>query len=298
MKQYLLSISLIFYCSISFAQIKIEDLEKVGELWTKKGDSKPYTGDFKETFDNGTIKGTGSFVNGKLEGLRIQYYPNGKKETEKEYKGSYPHGKAKEFYENGTLEKEGEFINNKEHGTWTLYHANGQQKAILNFEDGVQNGPYFEYDEQGNLTKQYYFKKGKAEYSDAFMQLANEAVKLSKQYKNQEAISLYNKAIEINPTVAQAYFNRGACKGNLFDFEGAVVDYDKAISLDPNYMKAYGNRGTAKINLYTTKGTLNPTLEQTASACEDFNKAKELGDKSGGTEEMMYLYCKKNKKKK
>jgi tetratricopeptide (TPR) repeat protein len=109
---------------------------------------------------------------------------------------------------------------------------------------------------------------------------------------------LYDKAIEINPTVAQAYFNRAACKGNSFDFGGAIADYDKAIELNPEYMEAFGNRGNAKINMFTGKGTLNPTPEQTASACEDFHKAKELGDTSIGTEDMIYLYCKKSNPKK
>jgi antitoxin component YwqK of YwqJK toxin-antitoxin module len=149
MRKYLLTIGLLLYCSLSFAQINIEELVRVEGIWTKKGDSKPYNGDFKETFDNGSTKGTGTFLNGQLEGLRVQFYPNGKKKTEKEYKGSYPHGKSKEFYENGTLKQEGEFEDNKEHGTWTLYHINGQKKAVLTFVHGVQTGPYFEYDEQG-----------------------------------------------------------------------------------------------------------------------------------------------------
>lgn len=125
----------------------------------------------------------------------------------------------------------------------------------------------------------------------------DQALELSRNFKNKEAIKLYDKAIDINPTVAQAYFNRGACKGNNFDFEGAIKDYDKAIAINPQYMEAYGNRGNAKINMYTTKGVLKPTSTQTASACEDFHKAKQLGDNSIGTEDMIYLYCKKNKPK-
>lgn len=298
MKKIILLLSLSILTLITFGQVNITELERFEGLWTLKGESQPYNGDFKETFEDGNIKGTGTFVNGQLEGLRVQYFPNGNKRTEKVYKEAYPHGTAKEFYENGTLKQVGEFVNNKEYGIWTIYYPSGNKHVESTFVDGLQQGKYMEFSEDGKLLAQYFFIDGKANYSPDFMEYSKQAVQLSREFNNEEAIKLYDKAIELNPTVAQSYFNRGACKGNNFDFEGAIKDYDKAIELNPNYMEAYGNRGNAKINMYTSKGNLNPTSEQTESACEDFHKAKELGDSSIGTKDMIYLYCKKNKTKK
>jgi hypothetical protein len=62
-------------------------------------------------------------------------------------------------------------------------------------------------------------------------------------------------------------------------------------------MEAYANRGNAKINIFY-KGNSELTPEESDSACYDFNKAVSLGDKTIGTKDMIYLYCKKNKKKK
>lgn len=298
MKNIILLLTFSFLITATFGQVNINELERIDGLWTKKGDTKPYNGDFKETYENGSIKGTGTLIDGKLEGQRIQYFPNGKISSDKEYKEAYPHGKATEYYEDGTLKLEGSFENNKEVGIWTLYYPNGNKEAVLTFDSGVQNGPYYEYNENGILTKQYYFKNGEGGYSDEFMNFGKKALELSREFNYEEAIKMYDKAIEVNPTVAQAYFNRGACKGNNFDFEGAIEDYNKAIEINPQFMEAFGNRGNAKINMYTSKGTLHPTPEQTASACEDLNKAKELGDNTIGTEDMIYLHCKKNKPKK
>jgi antitoxin component YwqK of YwqJK toxin-antitoxin module len=298
MKKLTLLLSLSLLTSFAFSQINITELERVDGLWTKKGESKPFSGDFEETFEDGKTKGSGTFVKGQLEGLRVQYFPNGNKRTEKNYKDAYPHGTAKEFYEDGTLKQVGDFVNNKESGIWIIYYPSSNKHVESTFIDGIQQGEYKEYSVQGNLLVQYYFIDGKASYSPEFMKLSKEAVQLSKEFKNEEAIKLYDKAIEVNPTIAQVYFNRGACKGNNFDFEGAIADYDKALELNPEYMEAYGNRGNAKINMFTSTGTLNPTPEQTASACEDFHKAIELGDTSIGTEDMIYLHCKKNKPKK
>lgn len=298
MKKITFTLFALLLTLLTFGQTNINDLERIEGLWTKKGEKISFTGEFIETYENGKTKGTGSFVNGQLEGLRIQYFENGNKRTEKYYKKSFPHGTAKEFYESGTLKQVGDFVDNKENGIWTIYYETGEKHVESTFVNGVQQGNYIEYSKEGKLLVKYYFVNGKASYSPEFMELSKQALELSRQFKNEEAIKLYDKAIEINPTVAQAYFNRGACKGNNFDFEGAIKDYDKAIELNPEYMEAYGNRGNAKINMFTSKGNLNPTPEQTESACEDFHKAVSLGDKTIGTEDMIYIHCKKNKKKK
>jgi tetratricopeptide (TPR) repeat protein len=298
MKKKTISLFAFLMTLFTFGQTNINELERIEGLWTKKGENTSFTGEFIETYENGKTKGTGSFVDGLLEGLRIQYFENGNKKTEKYYKKSFPHGTAKEFYESGSLKQMGNFVDNKENGIWTIYYETGEKYVESTFVNGVQQGDYMKYSKEQKLLVQYYFVNGKASYSDEFINLMKEALELSRQYKNEEAIKLYDKAIELNPTVAQAYFNRGACKGNNIDFEEAIKDYDKAIELNPEYMEAYGNRGNAKINIFTSKGNLDPTPEQTESACADFHKSVSLGDKTIGTEDMIYLYCKKYKKKK
>ena len=60
-----------------------------------------------------------------------------------------------------------------------------------------------------------------------------------------QAISDYNKAIEIDSNLAEAYNNRGNAyqtKGNL---DQATLDYNKAIEIKPNYADVYSNRGSA-----------------------------------------------------
>lgn len=264
----------------------------------KKGEKTVFTGQVIEYFSNGNIKGKGEFKDGLLHGLRMVYNENGNKWLEINYSKGINEGASIEYYSNGKIKQEVKFKNGKEDGILKVFYESGQIQAILTFSNGVQQGDYFEYAIDGKLKAQYYFVNGKATYSPEFMELSKRALGLSRQFRTDEAIKLYDKAIELNPTVAQVYFNRGACKGNNFDFEGAIKDYDKAIELNPEYMEAYGNRGNAKINVYTSKGNLDPTPEQTESACEDFHKAVSLGDKTIGTEDMIYLYCEENKKKK
>ena len=62
---------------------------------------------------------------------------------------------------------------------------------------------------------------------------------LAKKGEYDKALLVFNKAIEINPKCAQAYFGRG----NVFFAKGllnkAIIDYNKSISLDPSYGGCY-----------------------------------------------------------
>ncbi|MGD0662389.1 MAG: tetratricopeptide repeat protein [Syntrophorhabdales bacterium] len=48
-----------------------------------------------------------------------------------------------------------------------------------------------------------------------------------------QAIMDYNKAIELNPKLAEAYYNRGNAYEVLGDQRQAAVDHEKAIALNP-----------------------------------------------------------------
>ena len=72
---------------------------------------------------------------------------------------------------------------------------------------------------------------------------------LSVQGKFLQAVSSYDKAIELNPNIAEAHSNRGNALINLGRLEEAVSSYDKAIELKPNFAQAYSNLGNALAHL-------------------------------------------------
>lgn len=61
-----------------------------------------------------------------------------------------------------------------------------------------------------------------------------------------EAINNFNKAIDINPDFANAYYLRGHVATMLKDQSRTIDVFNKAIEIDPGYARAYGNRGIAK----------------------------------------------------
>jgi tetratricopeptide (TPR) repeat protein len=80
-----------------------------------------------------------------------------------------------------------------------------------------------------------------------------------------QAISDFDRAIEINPNYAKAYNNRGNAYAGLGNYKQAISDYDRAIEINPNYEYAYNNRGIA----YACLGNYK-------QAISDYNKAIEI----------------------
>ena len=82
------------------------------------------------------------------------------------------------------------------------------------------------------------------------------------------AMEDYNKAIELNPRLVEAYTNRGNAYGKKHQYERAIEDFNRAIELNPRHANAYSNRGVAYMHKH-----------QYDRAIEDYNKAIELNPK-------------------
>ncbi len=66
---------------------------------------------------------------------------------------------------------------------------------------------------------------------------------------HQQAIAEYDQAIELDPEMAMAYYNRGRAYLSLGEYEKVIADLDRAIELDPEMAMAYNNRGYVYDNL-------------------------------------------------
>ena len=74
------------------------------------------------------------------------------------------------------------------------------------------------------------------------------------------------KAIDLNPSLCQAYYGRGNAESISKKFDEAIKDFNKAIELNPKFAEAYASRGITKYY-----------AGDKAGAIEDLKKAGELG---------------------
>jgi tetratricopeptide (TPR) repeat protein len=72
---------------------------------------------------------------------------------------------------------------------------------------------------------------------------SNKGHSLDSLGRYQEAISCYNKAIEIDPRHAMAWNNKGVSLDFLGRYQEAISCYDKALEIDPLHAMAWNNKG-------------------------------------------------------
>jgi tetratricopeptide (TPR) repeat protein len=93
----------------------------------------------------------------------------------------------------------------------------------------------------------------KADANDYYVSAASKRA----AYDYYGALADYNRAIQLNPTYAKYYVDRGSLKHSpLDDLSGAMADYNKAIKLDPRFSLAYCNRSQLKRKLNDFTGAV------------------------------------------
>jgi tetratricopeptide (TPR) repeat protein len=83
------------------------------------------------------------------------------------------------------------------------------------------------------------------------------------------ALADYEKSIELNPTISAAFLGRAYFRYQKGDFDRALADYNKAIELRPNYG-----------DLYVSRGIVHGLKNDFTAAVADIKKGAALNPKS------------------
>ena len=128
------------------------------------------------------------------------------------------------------------------------------------------------------------------------MDYNNEAEKLEREGKYEEAISILNIAIKKDSRNIYALLNRAVDKSLLKNYNGAIKDYSKIIEINPENALAYLNRGKNKSRLENYYGAIedyNLAIKTKGNESIYLNKSKNSLIKNGfefdvGMEEIRY----------
>ncbi len=82
-------------------------------------------------------------------------------------------------------------------------------------------------------------------YSSDVVEIFNQGIEYAKKGDYENAIKEYNRALEINPKYAEAYYNRGDAYDDMGDKERAIADYNRALEINPKLSWAYFGKGLA-----------------------------------------------------
>ena len=109
-----------------------------------------------------------TYLDRKMYGDYITYYPNGKVRVKCKYKFDLLVGKAEEFYDNGQLKELSEYrivrgdlgLKSALQGKQIKYYNNGHISHIIHYTKGVKDGILETYDQKGGLTSKTTYKQG------------------------------------------------------------------------------------------------------------------------------------------
>ncbi len=145
--------------------------------------------EIKELYhENGQLERQYTFINGKIEGEYIYWYPEGgQMRALYYYIDGKKEGLSKEWWKNGKLKTKIMYINNKYNGEYERYFRNGQIKEKLMYQNGIPEGKGTEWYKNGNIKCEYekagYSYILNSEYKTWFSQLYNGEPKLMNVFK-------------------------------------------------------------------------------------------------------------------
>lgn len=116
-------------------------------------------GTLKSYYQNGNLKKTGNYINGKENGLFKEYNEDGSINIEYSMKDGVMNGAFKTYYENGQVKKIGSFLNGKGNGNFKEYAENGDLEVTYSKINDEYNGLLTIY-EAGKVAKKINYKNG------------------------------------------------------------------------------------------------------------------------------------------
>ena len=115
---------------------------------------KLYEGEWKYYHeDSPQLMTIENYLNGKLNGLRTVFYPNGKIAEETNYKDGKKNGFYKEYAENGIILEESNYKNGEYDGLATFRNAKSVLLSKGNFVNGKKEGIWEIVNDKGKVIK-------------------------------------------------------------------------------------------------------------------------------------------------
>jgi len=147
MKTIINILALVLLSSVAFSQIKKQD-----KIVVDRNDGFPYTGEYSEFYDNGSLKLKATFVDGYADGKYFTYYADGTLKEARSYKNGVFHGTWISYDQNGDVLSSANYTEGLKDGEWEINDMFANKTIKLQYENGVRTNA--EYEENGVVYMQ------------------------------------------------------------------------------------------------------------------------------------------------
>ena len=159
-------------CSKPAVVVNVSELEKrnpggmvipsnLPGQWYRKSDAKPFVGKVQESAPTGQLLREVAFKDGRRDGLSVEWYPNGTKKAESNYRADILHGEAREWFPNGKQQTVIHWANGELDGVGKAWQPDGKQQSEVKFKASKQHGIQIEWYKTGKKAFQIEFFEGK-----------------------------------------------------------------------------------------------------------------------------------------
>ncbi len=139
-------------------------------------------GKFTSFGEYGEKYSEGEYIDNKIEGELIAYFPWGDEKRRALFKDGELDGYWYENHINGKMYKQGHHKVGSSDGIWKFYYLNGKLENERFFQNGKYNGYNIDYDPDGKLVNRDVYKDGRIEQSVYYD--TSESVLISNQLPN------------------------------------------------------------------------------------------------------------------
>lgn len=146
-----LTLYLVFMFAVAAFAQQTPIFQSGGVFYRDKTQTIPYTGDYREYYDNGTLRLEMKIADGLPEGTYVVYFENRKPQEIRSYRAGKAHGLWRSYDVSGQLISEAEYNQGEKHGTWRIWDELGTQRYEMNYFNGKKTGMWRMWDEGGNL---------------------------------------------------------------------------------------------------------------------------------------------------
>ena len=104
-----------------------------------------------QNYGTGELSRTYQTIDGKKEGLMVDYYPDGSLKGERWFENDIQVGKTTLYHKNGKVKEVQYYQDGKIHGGDTVFYESGQPEMVVTFDKGVKHGYVRKWSETDSL---------------------------------------------------------------------------------------------------------------------------------------------------
>jgi hypothetical protein len=216
-------------------------------------DNQPYTGRYIDYYNNGRLQNEGTLLNGKIDGQLNVYYKTGVLKSSNHYKEGRRHGIWKDYYQNGALLRIYEFADGKGKGPGKRYFINGQLMQELKPKNATPYDTSVVYYSTGKVKKMKTSEAGNF-YPDRKESDLNYYTYMFYQSLRSENLKEANKLFfeiwKLDSNSIESYYLEGLLSVREFRFDDAIALFDKALAIEPLLREALEQRALTRIKRF------------------------------------------------